>query len=170
MTAEHRVRGRPRGTGKNDSPHLAQVADLLVRDATLKPTTAMKCVMATRKDWGATDTTLLRRWQSKWKSACDALLLAARERITPKAATIPGGGGSYVSPSLFNQMLLDAQRFRDMLDPPHMRMIREQVEQAQRMQDLIDPPHMRMIREQMEQAQRMQDLMQPSYLRALRGW
>jgi hypothetical protein len=37
----------------------------LVREA-LKPTAAMKRIIATRTDWGATDATLLRRWQGKW--------------------------------------------------------------------------------------------------------
>ncbi|HEX3495882.1 MAG TPA: hypothetical protein VHT02_01695 [Methylocella sp.] len=50
MSIEKRPRGRPRGSGKNDLPHLAQVAHLIVRDPSLKPTTAMKRVMQGRKD------------------------------------------------------------------------------------------------------------------------
>jgi hypothetical protein len=79
MITEKRPRGRPRGSGKNDLPQLAQVADLLVRDPSLKPTTAMKRVMRGRKDWAATDSTLLRRWQVKWKAIGAALLATARE-------------------------------------------------------------------------------------------
>jgi len=40
MLTTKRQRGRPRGSGKNDMPDLSRVADLMVRDASLKPTTA----------------------------------------------------------------------------------------------------------------------------------
>ena len=83
MTTSKCVRGRPRGTGKNDRAPLAQVADLMVRDASLKATTAMRRVMRSRRDWGASDDTLLRRWQVKWKQDGDAFLAAARERVRP---------------------------------------------------------------------------------------
>ena len=32
-----RLRGRPRGSGKNDAPYLAKVAELLIGDPSLKP-------------------------------------------------------------------------------------------------------------------------------------
>jgi hypothetical protein len=80
MSTEKRPRGRPRGTGKNDTPHLAQVADLIVREPSFKPTTAMKRVMQSRKDWGASDETLLRRWQVKWNASAVTLLAAAQDR------------------------------------------------------------------------------------------
>jgi hypothetical protein len=57
MATENRPRGRPPGEGKKDSPYLAQVADLVVSDSSLKPTTAMKRVMRSRNDWGASDET-----------------------------------------------------------------------------------------------------------------
>ena len=84
MSTEKRLPGRPRGSGKNNSPHLAQVADLMVREASLRPSTAMKRVIASRKDWGATDATLLRRRQGKWKESGSVLLAEARERARPK--------------------------------------------------------------------------------------
>jgi hypothetical protein len=87
MSIEKRRRGRPRGSGKNDAPYLAQVADFLLRDPSLKPTTAMKRVVAGRKDWSASDETLLRRWQIKWKEQGQALMAAARERARPRPAT-----------------------------------------------------------------------------------
>jgi len=100
MTIEKRLRGRPRGSEKNDAPYLAQVADLLLRDQLLKPTTAMKRVMASRKDWGASDETLLRRWQVKWKERQQAFMAAARERARPKAiAPMMPGSVWYVAAS-----------------------------------------------------------------------
>ena len=80
MATENRPRGRPPGEGKNDSPYLAQVADLVVSDSSLKATTAMKRIMRSRNDWGASDETLLRRWQVKWKAIHPVYLAAARDR------------------------------------------------------------------------------------------
>jgi hypothetical protein len=89
MSIENRPRGRPRGTGKDDSLPLTEVADLLVANPLLKPTTAMKRVMQGGKDWGATDETLLRRWQDKWKHQGEVFLAAARERARPKPMAQP---------------------------------------------------------------------------------
>jgi hypothetical protein len=80
MATANRPRGRPPGEGKKDSPYLAQVADLVVGDCSLKPTTAMKRIMRRRNDWGASDETLLRRWQVKWKANHEVYLAAARDR------------------------------------------------------------------------------------------
>jgi hypothetical protein len=80
MATENRPRGRPPGEGKKDSPYLAQVADLVLSDPSLKPTTAMKRVMRNPNYWGASDETLLRRWQVKWKANRTVYLAAARDR------------------------------------------------------------------------------------------
>jgi hypothetical protein len=90
MTTQKRTRGRPRGSGKDDSPYLARVAQLLLRDPSLRPTTAMKRVLATRKDWGVSDETLLRRWQVKWKAQGQALIAAQRESLPPMGLVWPG--------------------------------------------------------------------------------
>lgn len=97
MTSPKRPRGRPRGSEKSDAPALVQVADHLVRDASLKPSTAMKRVMLSRKDWGATDATLLRRWQVKWKALGETLLAAARERAKRKPQPAPSYTGYHLS-------------------------------------------------------------------------
>jgi hypothetical protein len=79
-----RPRGRPRGSGKNDRPYLEKIADLLLRDPSLTPTTAMKRIIRGKGDWDASDETLIRRWQVKWKEQSDSLMTAARERAQPK--------------------------------------------------------------------------------------
>jgi hypothetical protein len=84
MLTEKRRRGRPLGSGKDDSAALAQVADLLVRDSSLLPTRAMQRVLRSRNDWGATDVTLVRRWQGKWKRDRHSHMAGARERARPK--------------------------------------------------------------------------------------
>jgi hypothetical protein len=53
-----------------------------VKDPKLKPTAAMRLVIKSRSDWGATPETLLRRLQGKWKKDCAILLDAARERAS----------------------------------------------------------------------------------------
>jgi hypothetical protein len=88
MSIEKRPRGRPRGSGKNDLPQLAQVADLLVCDPSLRPTTAMKRIMRSAKNWEARDETLLRRWQVKWKEHGVSLIEVARERAQPRPAAL----------------------------------------------------------------------------------
>jgi hypothetical protein len=88
MATEKRPRGRPRGSGKDDAPHLARVADLLVGEPSLKATTAMKRIMQGGKDWGASEPTLLRRWQVKWREQSESSLAAAGERAR-LAATAP---------------------------------------------------------------------------------
>ncbi|MFZ3328304.1 MAG: hypothetical protein WA231_21535 [Methylocella sp.] len=40
----------------------------------------MKRIMRSRNDWGASDETLLRRWQVKWKANHPVYLAAARDR------------------------------------------------------------------------------------------
>ncbi|PYE30026.1 hypothetical protein C8J35_11517 [Rhizobium sp. PP-F2F-G38] len=43
---DKRSRGRPRGTGANDIPHLAKIADIMFADKLTKPTTAMRRYLA----------------------------------------------------------------------------------------------------------------------------
>jgi len=66
-------RGRPKGTGKDDSTALNRIADLLLADPSLKPTTAMRRI-------GVHNESDTRRLQVKWKADGAALLTAARKR------------------------------------------------------------------------------------------
>jgi hypothetical protein len=83
MSNAKHARGRPRGTGKDDTGYLEKVAELLVRQPSLKPTTAMKQVMAGRNRL-ETEATLLRRWQSKWQRDGSRFLMTARESAKPR--------------------------------------------------------------------------------------
>jgi hypothetical protein len=89
MTNIKRPRGRPRGSGKDDTPYFIRIADLLVHNPSMKPTAAMKLLIKERNDWGATDATLLRRWQVKWKANGEKLLAAAHERAQPRPPPPP---------------------------------------------------------------------------------
>jgi hypothetical protein len=84
MNAQKRKRGRPLGSGKNDELTLMQTAQLMVADTTLKPTTAMRQVMRTRKDWPETQETLLRCLQVKWRAHGEIMLARARREREPR--------------------------------------------------------------------------------------
>ncbi|EJN16284.1 hypothetical protein PMI42_00119 [Bradyrhizobium sp. YR681] len=91
-------RGRPKGSGKTDGPTLDLVANAIVRDPKLKPTTAMLRIIRSRTDWNATEPTLLRRLQGKWKEESATLLSAARERAS--RAIVPTSPADTSSPAL----------------------------------------------------------------------
>lgn len=166
MAIDKRSRGRPPGEGKKDTPYLVQVADLMVRDPSLKPTTAMKRIMRNRTDGGETDETLVRRWQVKWKKNGDRFLEAARERFRPRPES--SGTAYYPRTVAGTPNPLQGQIMRDILDPPGMRLMRQMEQQEKLMRDMMDPPHARMMR-QMEQHERMmRDIVEPPLTRALR--
>lgn len=115
MTTEKR-RGRPPGSGIDDSAELAWVADLLVRNPSMTPSAAMKQVMRGRQ-WRETPETLLRRWQVKWKQQSEGLLATARERMRPRASS--GASSCYYPRSAIGrvqaqyQRMVDTQRIMD---------------------------------------------------------
>jgi len=142
----------------------------MVKDPSLKPTTAMKKVIVGHQ-WAETDQTLIRRWQSKWKAAGPSFLNAAHKR-NAQPATISGScyqsdfGSQYRSSATdqahlkYERLMAEQQRIQELIDPPYMRLMREH----QRMQDLIDPPHLRALR---LQEQRMRDAIDPPHVRMM---
>ena len=58
-------RGRPKGTGIDDSDRIARLVALLTTDPDLKPTTAIRCM-------GITDPSAIRRIRDKYKAALAA--------------------------------------------------------------------------------------------------
>lgn len=74
--------GRPKGTGADDRKELAAVADILVRNPDVRPTTAMKLVLrkAVGRHWRGADGGL-RTLQRKWKEQGPQLLEEARHRL-----------------------------------------------------------------------------------------
>lgn len=153
MANKHRPRGRPRGSGKNDTPHLAQVADLLVREPSLTPTAAMKRIMRSCKDWdAASEAALLRRWQGKWNVGRNTLLAEAREHARPKPVVCASHYYPWTATEIvrlqYQRLMEDQRRMHQLIDPTYLR----------RMRDLIDPPYLRQMR----------DLIDPPYLREIR--
>jgi hypothetical protein len=81
MTTEKRSRGRPVGSGKKDGGYLARVADELLANPKLKPTTAIKHVIYNRADQTERDDTLVRRLQGKWRTSKAEHFDAAQKRL-----------------------------------------------------------------------------------------
>ncbi len=133
-----RLLGRPRGSGKNDAPYLAKVAELLIGDPSLKPTTAMKRVIRGRTDWDANDPTLLRRWQVKWKADGPSLLCAAQKRVRYQ----------HRAASVGSSELLWTQAAKDFENSPWMRAIRatENLPIMRVIKDMENSPWLRAIR------------------------
>lgn len=65
--AAKRGRGRPEGSGLNDGPVLARMADMIVAAPRLKPTTAAKRVL------DGPDEATISRLQVKWKRMASAI-------------------------------------------------------------------------------------------------
>lgn len=89
MTSEKRRRGRPWGTGKDDTPHLRRVADLLVANHEMTATSAMKQVLRTVKDDTSMQESRVRRLQVKWKREKDIHLSEAKIRMQARIDARP---------------------------------------------------------------------------------
>ncbi len=87
---EKRGRGRPKDSGKEDGPFLADMADLMIR-------TPIRRVMAARSDWEAASPEAMRnRLQEKWKVVGEAELAAAHKRAAARTATPRSSHLNYV--------------------------------------------------------------------------
>jgi hypothetical protein len=82
-----RSRGRPKGSGKDDSALLSAVADLVLIDA-IKPTTAMKRLIRQgiekKTILDSERAATLRRLQEKWKESPETLKAQAQARLDAK--------------------------------------------------------------------------------------
>jgi hypothetical protein len=81
MTDKSNRRGRPKGTEKDDGAALVAVADLLILNPGMKPTTAMRQL---NPNIGEAE---LRRLQAKWKQRQKNLLAEAKSRIELRTDT-----------------------------------------------------------------------------------
>ena len=110
MNSTKRNRGRPRGTGLDDSPMLKKMADLLAADPKLKPTRAIKRVL---EQPGETN---VRRLQGKWKDDGARYLADAQARRA--AVPVPA---------------------RQLSAPQSLRTVHEIAELHRHMQDALSP-------------------------------
>jgi hypothetical protein len=78
----HGKRGRPPGTGKNDTDRLLKIAALMAADPGLKPTTAIKQI-------GETDPSTIRRLRDKFHEQQSALVAQIGSGLGNQAAAAP---------------------------------------------------------------------------------
>lgn len=129
MNSNKRSRGRPVGTGLNDSPTLKKVADMIAADPSLRPTTAI------RRALDKPEASNVRRLQVKWKAGEAEYMAGAQARRA--AALTPARRVSAPYPPQTGRRIMEAHQkvqkalgpdFRavqEMMDSPGMRAARE---------------------------------------------
>lgn len=155
-------RGRPRGTGIDDVPTLAAVADVLLASPGMRPSTAMKRVVR------GLEATQLRRLQEKWKVQGGRFLAEAGERAQTAAALAASeavvraergaGSGNAKEMAWMAAMLagIDAPGMRTNLDIANSPAA---IEAMKAMRDMADSPATKWIRE----------IVEPPFMQYLRG-
>lgn len=176
MNNSKRSRGRPVGTGLNDGPTLKKVADMIVANPALRPTTAI------RRALEKPEPSNIRRLQVKWRAGNAEYLADAQARRVAASAPVRRATVPY-SPRTGRQ-IVEAQRkmqealgpgFRaaqEMMNSPAMQAAQEAARRYQEspamraieefrnsptmraMRELQDSPMMRAARE-MEKVQRL---------------
>lgn len=82
MSRNKHGRGRPKGSGLDDSARLAEIARLMAGDPALKPTTAIKLI-------GVTDPSTVRRLRDKLGAAGTSVPLAGEPAPRPALQAAP---------------------------------------------------------------------------------
>lgn len=162
MQSGKRGRGRPKGTCLDDRPTLRAVADLLLSEPSLRPTTAMKRV---KPKLTQAET---RRLQAKWKLSADALMAEAKERAVRDRVR----STSARAPSNLGAMAEFTRAVRALQDDPITRAVRDaQNSPAMKaMREFHDSPAMRAIREYQNSPmmRAMREFQESPMMRALR--
>lgn len=104
MNNNKRGRGRPIGTGLNDSPTLAKVGDMIAANPKLRPTTAIKRALS------KLDPSTIRRLQVKWKAGAAEYLAEAEARRAAASAPIPVRRASVPYFPRTGRHIMEAQR------------------------------------------------------------
>lgn len=144
MSSTKRNRGRPRGTGLDDSPTLRKVADMLAASPSIKPTAAIKRALDKPTE------TAVRRLQGKWKDQGARYLAEARARRTSVTAA-PWRPSAPYSPRTARQVFEAHRRMQDALSPA-MRAAHEMMNSPtmRAIEELQNSPTMRVMRELQE--------------------
>lgn len=145
MSTTKRGRGRPPGTGLNDVPTLSKVADMLLANPRMKPTTAIVRVL------GKPGPSTIRRLQEKWKVGGPDYLAEARRAAEREAyrrsleATIQRQSVE----AFRSSRRLGLGATLDGFDSPAMKAIQEALNSPamRAMRELQDSPAMRAMRE-----------------------
>lgn len=159
MSSNKRGRGRPRGTGLDDSATLKKMADMIVANPALRPTTAIK--RALERPNPAT----IRRLQGKWTAMSAEYLADAQARRAVKPAPVRRAAAPYSLRT--GRQIAEAQRkmydalgvnsgiraAHEMLNSPAMQAAREAARHYQEspamraIEEMRNSPTMRAIEE-----------------------
>ena len=165
MSSTKRTRGRPRGTGLDDSSTLRKVADMLAADPSIKPTTAIKRALDKPTE------TAVRRLQGKWQHQGAWYQTDAKARRSLVSAPARRASVPY-SPRTVRQITEAHRRMQEALGPsvrasqelassPGFMAAQEAARRLQEspsvraMRELHDSPTFRAIREVQAQMSRM---------------
>lgn len=157
MNSSKRNRGRPVGTGLDDSPTLKKVADMIVANPSLRPTTAI------RRALDKPEASNIRRLQVKWKAGKAEYMADAQAKRA--AASTPARRVSASYSPRAGRHIVDAHRkiqealgpgFRaaqEMMNSPAVRAAQEAARRYQEnpalraIEELRNSPTMRAIEE-----------------------
>jgi hypothetical protein len=110
MSQPKRSRGRPKGSQIDDRELLLRVAERIVANPSLRPTSALKLVHPRPKE------SLIRRFQFKWRMWGEQLLAEVRDRVAPRPVV--------ASSSPVGRRLSAIELARRIADSPVLRMAR----------------------------------------------
>jgi hypothetical protein len=166
---DKRGRGRPIGTGKDDSYTLSRVADLIAANPALRPTTAIKRVLDTL------DPSIIRRLQVKWRAGKDEHLAQARSRRAVAVGPAHRSNSSY-SPRTARQLAAAHRAMHDALGGSHLASIQAALNDPglRAMREAMSSPGMLAMQEAMRRHQEnpamraIQELQNSPTMRAIR--
>lgn len=142
---ERRLPGRPRGDGIDDERELAAMADMLLANPTMRPTTAYKRIVR-RPEQSA-----IRRIQAKWRDRRETFLTAATERraqaqARTAARTVSSGSSGSSSMRLATEAA--ARRIDGFVAGLAFgRDVQTELSALATLRDAVDPPAVRRLRE-----------------------
>jgi hypothetical protein len=166
--------GRPVGSGMiDDDPPLIRVAEILLDQPQMRPTTAMRQVLRTMPPTTEEgDRTILRRWQSRWRVRSSRYTEQAKAKRQPKATVHrSASGGGYRGLSAMDRVLetflqadaiaasfRKAEEMARIYDPARMSAFQKAAMgyiDSPLYKAMQEPEFMRRIREQQEIIERM---------------
>lgn len=139
---ERRLPGRPRGDGIDDERELAAMADMLLANPTMRPTTAYKRIVR-RPGQSA-----IRRIQAKWRDRRETFLAAATERRAQAQAKTAARTVSSGSSPLRLATEAAARRIDGFVAGLAFgRDVQTELSALAALRDAVDPPAVRRLRE-----------------------
>lgn len=121
LNSMKRGRGRPVGTGIDDVPILSKIADIILANPSLRPTTVI------RQCLDKPGPSIIRRLQVKWKERSAEFMDQARSRRDAAISRSPSQqvGGLLLTSQAVRQMLEVQRKMHEMMNIPGLRAAHE---------------------------------------------